>query len=180
MLKHLACFITVLFMLHVSAQAAETRTPVTESTIRDFKASCLLSAQNDGIMAPLSMVKYCTCTSMFFGRTILMEDIADLNANNEKSAAAANKILAEANAPCAQYPIHDIVEKRCAMNNGTQAACACVGRKTDNFFRVKTTAWPRLRVQKNPVPNDFLSPLLNDPEFQSMQQKATLACINAK
>lgn len=169
----LSSLLSAMLLTSVAASAA---TPVTIEIANQYFANCVAGAKKEGTMQPQTQERYCACTALNMHKSLSQEDLATLNYQNEASRLVLNKILTEVNGPCMEYPVHDLIMKKCMTDLKNPAICECLSTKMGNFTAQQSRQMMPKLLAENPNLFDPLTPIMESQEFQQTQQQIALSC----
>lgn len=164
-------FLMPLLMPPISAAHADTG--LTDKVTAQYFENCLGSLQKDNTMTAGSKKAYCACTSVNMKRSMTSEDLVALSENKRL---ALNKVLLYVNGPCMQYPVSEMLQKKCMTDLKNESMCSCLSQKVGKYTQQEVQKKLPQILADNPDVYDIISPIVNSPEFQQATQQMALSC----
>lgn len=166
----------LLLLALMSSPTSQAGTPITDQMAEKYFENCISGAQKEGTMGPESQKKYCACTAVKMKDTMDQEDLSLLSNVGDKARPALNKVLLNVNGPCMQYPVHDLLNKKCMSDVKNPAICSCLSNKMADFMKdISGRMLPKI-LADNPTIFDPITPIMESEEFQKTQQQVALSC----
>lgn len=165
----------LMFLLSYSAPIWAD-TPVTDEIAQRYFNNCVAGAQKEGTMTPDTQKRYCACTAMNMQKSMTQEELASLSARDGSERPALNKVLTDVNGPCMQYPVHDLIHKKCMTDLGNAGICSCLSNKMAKFTARQSQKMMPQILAENPNIFDPLTPIMESQEFQQTQKQIALSC----
>lgn len=153
--------------------SAHADTPMTDELTNQYFENCLNGLQKDSTMTPNSKKAYCVCTSVNMKKSMTSEDLIALSENKRP---ALNKVLLDVNGPCMQYPVRDMIQKKCMTDLKNDAMCSCLSQKVGEYTKQEVQKKLPKILADNPDVYDTMSPIVDSPEFQQATQQMALSC----
>ena len=156
---------------------AKAATPITTEMAEKYFSNCVSGAQKDGTMTAENQKRYCACTAMNMQKSMSQEDLSILSSPDKSiQRQSVNKILIDVNGPCMQYPIHDLINKKCMTDLKNEAICSCLSTRMGQFTKQQSQKMMPQILADNPEIFDPLTPIMESQEFQKTQQQIALYC----
>ena len=149
---------------------------ITNDVTEKYFKNCLVGAEKQGTMTADNQKQYCACTALNMQKSMTQEDLKALSYQDEKSRLVLNKILIDVNGPCMEYPVHDLIEKKCMADIKNPAICSCMSKKMGKFTAKQSQQMMPKLLADNPNLFDPLTPIMESQEFQQTQQSIALSC----
>ncbi len=171
-LKFIIC-LTFVIMLSAPSYAG---TAITDDIANKYFENCVTGAQKQGTMTPNTQKRYCACTAMNMQQSLTQEDLSALSAQDDAARLVLNKILLNVNGPCMQYPVHDLIEKKCMTDLKNAGICSCLSNKMGQYTAQQSQKLMPKLLADNPNLFDPLTPIMESQEFQQTQHSIALSC----
>lgn len=176
---HLLLFATALLItgLGFSAQSI-AQTPVSKDIAATFVQNC--KAKRDQTMTKSTQEVFCECTGHFMQENMTVEDMQNLQSTNPNTArVAANTMLVGVYAPCMEFPVRDLIHKKCMANDfqSKSGICDCLADNMAKYTAAEAQNHFIEILQDNPMIYDPMAPIVNSPKFAQQEKKIALSCI---
>ncbi len=178
--------ITLIALLFLTLSGhAFAQTPVSKEQANNYYSTC--KAKNDPRMTPKSQDAMCACTSFMMTEHMSVEDVQTMGGDTQEARDALNKMLINVYAPCMSYPIEDMINAEClndnkmnklGVNTPKAELCACMAKKTGDWFIEEGRSLMHDIVVKNPNIYDPIGPVMNSKIFKSQSYNNMIACLN--
>lgn len=174
-------YIKFIFFLMLSLSGSITAhaqgTMLTNEQTTKYYNNCIARAASDPNMFKSTKQTYCQCTALYTQKFISLEDIAASTGTDQAARDAINKTLINVHAPCMQYPVNDLIYKRCMADLGRNNICACVGSKMSAFTARESQRLLGDILKNNPNITDPMNEVINTKEFMTSQEQITFSCL---
>lgn len=169
-------YVMIVTCILATSPAFAGQTPITADMARQYYSNCVAGAERQGTMSSISIQKYCGCTTIYMKDKLTQEDLGDLGKENQAGRNAINKMMVTVNGPCSQYPIHDMLEKKCMSDGTAPSLCSCLSTKIADFLGSHSPMMLYKILQADPNNPDPMAVIYETPEFKSAQQQAAVSC----
>jgi hypothetical protein len=164
-----------LLCLSVSAQA---QTVITQQQGQQYYQNCV--KQPNQTMDGRTQHEFCTCTANFMMQNLTMEDLRAMNGQDQAARNALNKMVIGVYAPCMQFPIKDLIQKKCMTDVKKQNVCQCLSNNMAAFTASEAQRLLGTVLAQNPNAFDPMSAIMDQPEFKARQQQISLQCLTQR
>jgi len=165
-----------LFAICICPASSYAGTAITNDIAQKYYNNCVAGAQKQGQLTPQNQQRYCACTAMNMQQSMTQEDLSALSYKDEKARLVLNKILTNVNAPCMQYPVHDMISKKCMTDLKNSGICNCLSNKMGQYTAQQAQKMMPQLLAENPNLFDPLTPIMDSQEFQQTQKSIALSC----
>ncbi len=176
MKQKLLTFLVLIPLLTMVESWSVGATPITDDIAKNYFNNCVTGAIKEGTMTADTRQRYCACTAMNMQSSMTQEDLSALSYKDEKARLVLNKILTDVNAPCMQYPVHDMIAKKCMVDLNNPPICGCLSRKMGQYTAQQAQKMMPQLLADNPDLFDPLTPIMESQEFEQTQKGIALSC----
>lgn len=170
------CLLCAGAVLSGGAQAAGT--PVTNEMAVKYYDQCLGNAAKDGTMFEANAKNFCECTAQKMKSTLSQEELQALQGQDQSARNVINKILIYVNGPCMQYPINDLVLRKCMQDIGNERTCTCLSGGISTYLAKEAPRMLADVLDRDPNITDPLGALMNSPSYKIQENKIALQCAS--
>ena len=152
------------------------QTAISTETTQKYYQNCIRNAQSDQTMKPQTKDVYCQCTAIHMQKNMVMEDIVAMSGNDQPARNAINKMLTGVHAPCMEYPVRDLIGKKCETDIGRPDVCNCLSDKMAAYTTKEAQRLLGQVLATNPNITDPMGGIMETDEFKRNEQQLALSC----
>lgn len=169
-----------IFLLSFSS-ALHAQTPITDEMREAFFQDCF-RLDNNQEMSTNTQKALCQCTSHHMQDNLSVEDVQTMRGQDQAARDALNKMLLEVYAPCMEFPVRDLIYKRCMQNDiqSKKGICGCLAEKMSVYTAQTARATLGDILKTNPNITDPMDPIVNSASFERMEKQVALECIQGR
>lgn len=178
--------LTLLMLALLVPFTAQAQTPVPKDKANEYFSHCVQSsAATEQRFSPEAQQNFCACTAARLTQFFTIEDMQTMtDTTNPNSRLAMNKMIINIYAPCMEIPMKEYHYAQCIANPQTaqlsqnpQALCQCAAEQLGIQMKVYGSQLFEELLARNPLNEDPMMAIYNDPSFQTLAQKKTIGCI---
>lgn len=170
------CLLCVAAALSGGAQAAGT--PVTNDMAVKYYDQCLSNAAKDGTMFDQNAKAFCECTAQNMKTSLSQEELQALQGQDQAARNVINKILVYVNGPCMQYPINDLVLRKCVHDIGNEKTCTCLSGGISSYLSKQAPQMLADVLNRDPNITDPLGAIMNSSTYKIQENKIAMQCAS--
>jgi hypothetical protein len=155
---------------------AMAQTAITAETAQKYYQNCIRNAQSDQTMKPQTKDVFCQCTAIHMQKNMVMEDIVAMSGNDQAARNALNKMLTGVHAPCMEYPVRDLIGKKCEADIARPDVCNCLSDKMASYTAREAQRLLGQVLATNPNITDPMGAIMETDEFKRNEQQLALSC----
>lgn len=124
---------------------------------------------------------FCQCTALHTQKNMTMEEIRAQAGTDQAARNALNKVITHVYAPCMQFPVRALIEKKCAANKEIKnpKVCACSADKMSQYTqREAQIQLPRLFAE-NPNIADPNEAFMGSASFRQAEEQIADFCVKS-
>ncbi|MDP7142472.1 MAG: hypothetical protein QF692_04625 [Alphaproteobacteria bacterium] len=125
---------------------------------------------------------FCKCTAMKMQSDFYVEDMVMMQGDSDPARKAINKMLLNVYAPCMEFPVRDLIFKRCIENeyNVQKDICECLANRMADYTASSARKYLSDILKNDPNITDPMGPIVNHPKFIQHEKRTALACIQGE
>ena len=173
--------ISLLLIFSSFTLQAKAQTPVTNEQAQKYYESC--ATNRDERMDIKTQDVFCQCSSMGYKKHMTQEDLQYLAVGEGQEARdVMNKMVLKLYAPCMEFPVRDMVYKKCTKDayQAGQYICSCMADKMASYISERAQAELSNILKENPNVYDPLEAITSSETYARQEKRIVLQCIQGK
>ncbi len=164
--------------LPFTASAQQKQMRISDQMKDSYYRNCLI--HTDERMSASTHKVFCECTAHFMQENLTIDDLAKTRHTDPAVIRQGkNAMVIGIYAPCMEFPVRDLIYKRCVSNKFQVDAgiCDCVADEMAHYTAQEAQNEIAKILQENPNIYDPMSPIVNSPSFEQKEKQVALDCI---
>ncbi|MAQ70594.1 MAG: hypothetical protein CL565_00205 [Alphaproteobacteria bacterium] len=172
--------LAVTAFIFLSTQSAEAQTRVSPQMAQSYAQNC--SQQENPYISSETKDIFCQCTASYMQKTMSVEDLQAMGGNDQPARNAINKMMIQVYSPCMEFPVRDLVYKKCQEDafQAGQKICKCLSNNMASYVSKRAKADLPGILQANPNVTDPMEAIVTSPSYEQTEKRIALGCIQGE
>ena len=170
----------LLIALVLIAHPAAAQTRITPQMAQAYAQNC--TQQENPYITSSTKDIFCQCTASYMQKTMTVEDVQAMHGNDQPARNAINKMMIQVYSPCMEFPVRDLVYKKCQEDayQAGQKICKCLSNNMASYVSKRAKADLPGILQSNPNVTDPMEAIVNSPSYEQTEKRIALGCIQGE
>ncbi|MAM33657.1 MAG: hypothetical protein CMH28_01125 [Micavibrio sp.] len=178
-MKKISVLLFAVFLI-IAAHSAQAQSRISPQVAQAYAQNCA-QQENPYISAETKDI-FCQCTASYMQKTMSMEDLQAMRGNDQPARNAINKMMIQVYSPCMEFPVRDLVYKKCQEDafQAGQKICQCLSNNMAAYVSKRAKADLPAILQANPNITDPMEAIVTSQSYEQTEKRIALGCIQGE